>query len=191
MVALGQLVVGGALLAGNKADETKLGAGALGGGDPLAQGGVFEVLDGFLVRLLGDNLSALVHHEVTLPEATAGFVGGSVEHAAHGADDRLRFAGFASDSPARGTAAARDTLGLAGGASAAGRLGGGGPASGSATARDPAAWGFRGGGTASSPAAGNPAARRFGGGRGTAGRTTATGDTSGTATDSHVCWSRS
>ena len=183
VVLLGEFVVGGAFLAGHEAGEAELGAGLLARGDPLAEAGLFELLLGVGVHLLGDDLSALVDHEVDLAEAAFGLVGGAAEHTAHGADDRFRLAGLLGDG-----AAASDALGGTAGGPACGAafrcLGGGGTAS-NAAAGSPAfgrPWGH---GLAGGPA-GDAALGGTGRDRSAAGRTAATGDTGCGATDSHV-----
>ena len=184
VVLLGEVVVRGAFLAGHEAGEAELGAGLLARGDPLAEAGLLELLLGFGVHLLGDDLSALVHHEVGLAKAAFGLVGGAVEHTAHGADDRFGLAGLLGDG-----AAAGDTLGGTAGGSARGAaafrcLGGGGTAS-DAAAGSAALGCTRGHGLAGGEA-GSAALGCTGRDRSAAGRTAATGDTGCGATDSHV-----
>ena len=92
VVLLAELVVSRSLLAGNEPGQTELLAGLLGGGDPLAQCRVPEVLLGRVKLLLGDNLSLLVLTKVFLCEAAFGLVRGAAPDSSHGTILDLRLA---------------------------------------------------------------------------------------------------
>ena len=95
VVLLCELVERGALFAGDEAGESELRAGLLAGGSPFVEPVGFEVLRGALVGLLGDNLTAFVHHEVLLGETALGLIAGAAPDAAHRANLHLRSARLA------------------------------------------------------------------------------------------------
>ena len=87
VVLLGELVQSDALGSTvdlDEAGDVQLLARLLGRGTPLGEA-VFGHLLAIGVALLGDDLVALVHHEVRLRESTLGVHPGAVPHLAHGA----------------------------------------------------------------------------------------------------------
>ena len=102
VILLGEFVVRGSLLAGNKTGQTKFFSGLLSGLNPFTQGRVFELLLGGLHLLFGDNFAAFVHYKVLLGQTSLGFINRSAPNPSHRSILDSRFARL-SHNPLRNT----------------------------------------------------------------------------------------